>query len=82
MDDLQTLLQVAQTAGLWIVFAWLYLDERKQHAKTRQDMSDRVRQAKDAHMSDLREIAGMRVELNRVAGIIQSQQPQQSQQMK
>lgn len=80
MDDIQTLLQAAQTMGLWIVFAWLYLDERKQHSKTRQDMSDRVRAAKDAHMSDLREIAGMRADLNRVAGIIT--QTERQQQMK
>jgi 2-iminoacetate synthase ThiH len=77
MDDIQTLLQAAQTMGLWLVFAWLYLDERKQHNRTRQDMSDRVRAAKDAHMADLREIAGMRVELNRVAALAQAQQAQQ-----
>jgi hypothetical protein len=76
MDDIQTLMQAAQTMGLWLVFAWLYIDERKQHSKTRHDLAGEIRTAKDAHMSDLREIAGVRIALDRAAAIAQAQQVQ------
>lgn len=69
--ELDTLLQVVNSLGTWALFFYLYWDERKSHQKTREEMTRRESLARDSHMHDLREIAGMRADLGRVARITQ-----------
>jgi hypothetical protein len=69
--EVETLIQIVNSVGLWAVFFYLYLDERRSHQKTREDLTLREHAARDAHMSDLREIAGMRADLGRVTRITQ-----------
>ena len=69
--EMDTLLQVVNSLGMWALFFYLYWDERKSHQKTRDELTHREQAARDAHMSDLREIAGMRADLSRVARITQ-----------
>jgi len=45
----EQIIEVVNSVGLWIFFAWLYMQERTAHELTRQKWSD-----------DLREIAGLR----------------------
>lgn len=55
MDEgLKQFLELAQSFGLWVVFAWLYLSEKKEHNKTR-----------DKWIEDLRDIAGINPHLQR-----------------
>jgi hypothetical protein len=49
MEDLQMVLDVVQNFGLWGIFAWLYMAEKKAHNETR-----------TRYFEDLREYAGIR----------------------
>lgn len=49
MDELQIILDVVQNFGLWAIFAWLYMAEKKAHNETR-----------TRYFEDLREFAGIR----------------------
>lgn len=46
MDDLNGIANLIQSLGMWAVFLWLYLNERKEHKET-----------SDAHKQDLRDFA-------------------------
>lgn len=46
---------LASTVGMWAVFAWLYISERKAHDKTRRLWNE-----------DLRDIAGLKTTLGNV----------------
>ncbi len=54
MDELQTMAAIAGDIGVWAIFAYLYLDERKRHTACR-----------EAHRDDLRTFAGMSVHVER-----------------
>lgn len=49
MDDPQFLMEIVQSVGMWAIFAYLYLNERRHHDDT-----------KKAYIEDMRDIAGMR----------------------
>ena len=51
-EFVSTLSDLMSSVGMWAVFAWLYLSERKEHNKTRRLWNE-----------DLRDIAGMRPHL-------------------
>lgn len=70
MTDLQTILAALNSLGLWAVFLYLYIDERKAHAKTRIEMTLKIDRIYVDHMNDLKEIAGLRAHLNRVVPIV------------
>lgn len=57
--DLGLIIDLARELGGYIVFLALFLRERQDHNQTRHE-----------YRSDLREIAGMRQNLNRVQGIV------------
>ena len=46
MNDIQAVIQAAQSVGNWVIFFWLYTRE-----------SDRTQKVSDEHKSDLRRIA-------------------------
>lgn len=50
----KTLVDLAQSFGIWIVFMYLYISEKRAHEQTRREYRD-----------DLREIAGLRQNLQR-----------------
>ncbi len=50
--DFSQVLDVVQSLGLWSIFAWLYLQEKKAHQTTREQ-----------YREDLREIANLRSHL-------------------
>ena len=49
MDELQFVIDLVQSLGMWAIFAWLYVREKDAHKETRKEYRD-----------DLREIAGIR----------------------
>lgn len=53
--EFQQLMDVVQSFGVWAIFAFLYWEEKKAHAATRQK-----------YYEDLREIAGLRRNIDRV----------------
>lgn len=55
VDLLTAITSVIQDVGIWAVFLYLFLDERKEHRLTQ-----------TRHQADLREVAGMRSRLERV----------------
>jgi len=61
--DVQALLDLIQQFGIWIIFAYLYVQERRDHGLTRQRLETELSAARAAHMADIREIAGMRQSL-------------------
>lgn len=52
IDTLSQVTQLVQDLGIWAVFLYLFVNERNAHNGTR-----------NAHMENLREIAGMKVQL-------------------
>ncbi len=56
MDEIQAILGMIGDVGIWAVFAYLFIDERKRHEASR-----------EAHMEDLRDMAGMRPQLRHPA---------------
>lgn len=54
-DTINQLTSLIKDFGIWIVFAWLYIQEKKAHQVTR-----------DQYREDLREIANLRSNLQRV----------------
>lgn len=56
--DFAQIIDLIQQLGIWIVFAWLYVNEKKAHQHTREQYRD-----------DLREIANLRSNLNRIQPI-------------
>lgn len=69
-DLFSSLIQLANSLGPWVIFMYLYIDERRQHYKTRDELTRRADAIQQAHMEDLREIAGMRTNLSRVSSIV------------
>ena len=61
--EIQALLDIIQQVGLWAIFAWLYVQEKRDHAETRRNLYAQLEAAKSSHMADIREIAGMRQNL-------------------
>ena len=61
--DLSKIIDLIQQLGIWIVFAWLYVNEKKAHQVTR-----------DQYREDLREIANLRQNLNRVQTYVRDNQ--------
>lgn len=59
--DFSQVSNLIQDIGIWVLFAWLYIQEKKAHAET-------IRQ----HQNDLREIAGMRSNLMQVQRVVKS----------
>gem|GEM_PF-1716904 len=57
--DFSQLSNLVQDIGIWILFAYLYLQEKKAHQATREQ-----------YRADLREIAGMRQALGRVQSYV------------
>jgi hypothetical protein len=53
--DITQIANLIQDFGIWILFAWLYVQEKKAHNDTRVQ-----------YREDLREIAGMRQSMTRV----------------
>ncbi len=43
MDELQAIVGMIGDVGIWIVFAYLFIDERKRHEDTRQAYRDDLR---------------------------------------
>lgn len=56
MEELQVILGMIGDVGIWVVFAYLFLDERKRHEMTR-----------EAYRDDLRDIGGLRTQLRHPA---------------
>jgi hypothetical protein len=53
-EALSQIASLAQQFGLWVLFAWLFANERSSHQETRQKWID-----------DLREISGLKPTLRR-----------------
>lgn len=64
--EVQTLLDVIQQVGMWAVFAWLYISEKRDHAETRKSKDLEIERLRAAHLADIREIAGIQQGLFRV----------------
>lgn len=64
--EFQPLFELVQTIGMWAVFLWLYLQERR-----------RVSNVVDRHIEDLREISGLKHQLGRVQAVVDSIQRSQ-----
>lgn len=43
MDELQAILGMIGDVGIWVVFAYLFIDERKRHEATREAYRDDLR---------------------------------------
>lgn len=63
MDDFAQISNLIQDIGIWAMFAWLYVQEKKAHNQTR-----------NQYREDLREIAGMRQSMNRVQNMVNDHQ--------
>lgn len=55
--EVQSLLDIIQQVGMWAVFAWLYISEKKDHNETRKANALELSAARAAHLSDIREFA-------------------------
>lgn len=64
MDDIQIITSIIQDVGVWAIFAWLYIMEKRDHRETRM-----------RHNDDLREIAGMRHQLVSRNNALSNQNP-------
>lgn len=53
--DITQVINIVQDFGVWIIFAWFYVQEKKSHAHTREQ-----------YREDLREIANLRQNIGRV----------------
>jgi len=56
-ENITQILNIVQSAGMWVVFLYLYISEKKSHNETREQ-----------YRKDLREISGLRQSLPRVDG--------------
>lgn len=56
MEELQSVIAMIGDVGIWAVFAYFFMDERKRHDETRK-----------AHNEDLRDVAGLRTQLRHPA---------------
>lgn len=56
-ETITQILNLVQSAGMWVVFLYLYISEKKAHNETRKD-----------YRNDLREVSGLRQNLIRVDG--------------
>lgn len=56
MEELQSIISMIGDVGIWAVFFYLFIDERKSHEATR-----------EAHREDLRDVAGLRQQLRHPA---------------
>jgi len=63
-DAFNTLMQLVQSVGMWAVFAYLYIQERKAHDDTRRLWLD-----------DLRDIAGLKRSLREAENGTQPKKP-------
>ncbi len=63
LDAIEQIRALIQDFGIWIVFAWMYVQEKKAHQLTREQYRD-----------DLREIANLRQNLNRVQSYVRDAQ--------
>lgn len=54
MDEFAIVIDLLREFGLWLVFAWLFVNERKSHDATRM-----------SYFEDLRDLAGVKQSLNR-----------------
>ncbi|GEM_PF-2080099 len=61
--DIDAVANLIQNLGLWAIFTWLYIQEKKAHQLTREQYRD-----------DLREIANLRSNLNRVQTYVRDTQ--------
>lgn len=57
--EIQSILDIVQQFGIWVIFAWLYVTEKRDHAETRRRAEQELKEARQAHMSDIRDIAGL-----------------------
>jgi len=51
--DVQALLDLIQQFGIWIIFAYLYIQERRDHGLTRQRLESELTATRAAHMADI-----------------------------
>jgi hypothetical protein len=68
VDDvtgIQAVANLVQDFGVWAIFAYLYITEKRSHQQTTQQ-----------HKDDLREVAGMRHRLQNVQDIVTEYKPQ------
>jgi len=69
--DFAQIVDLIQQLGIWIVFAWLYVNEKKAHQHTREQ-----------YREDLREIANLRQNIGRVQTYVgEAKQVNQSSEM-
>lgn len=66
--EVQALLDMVQQFGIWIIFAWLYITEKRDHMQTRKDKDIEIEKIRAAYLADIREMAGMRTSLYSVQG--------------
>ena len=52
MDEFSIIIELVQSVGMWAIFAYLYVAEKRAHEKTRYE-----------YRNDLREVAGLRARL-------------------
>ena len=64
--EVQSILDIIQQVGMWAVFAWLYMTEKRDHAETRKSKDLEIERLRSAHMADMRELAGLQRSLYRV----------------
>jgi len=55
IDTFKTIIDLIQSFGIWIVFFWLYYNEKRAHEETRQQ-----------YRNDLREVAGFHANTTRI----------------
>lgn len=64
LNGVQAVANLVQDFGVWAIFAYLYISEKRAHKETTQQ-----------HKDDLREIAGMRHRLQSVQEIVTEHKP-------
>lgn len=57
--DFAQIIDLIQNWGVWVIFAWLYINEKRAHQLTREQ-----------YREDLREIAGLRQNIGRVQSYV------------
>jgi len=48
--EIQGLLSIIRDVGMWAVFAWLYISEKKDHAITRREKDAEIEKQRSAHL--------------------------------
>lgn len=72
--DFSQITGFVQDVGIWVLFAWLYVQEKKAHEASRQRYDIQLQELRMRHTDDLREIAGLRQNLNRVQTYVRDAQ--------